>query len=730
MKTWQRRDLLKTSLAAGALISLDGLLVLAADLGITTQPQPAGGDHPEWINFQKTLIGAPDDPTAWPAFRQALKEWRDAIRQQLNYDDALYRRPDFQWVPACFSCCFLMVCDERFYDQKNGRFAVDDFLDHGLREFGGHDAVVLWHAYPRIGLDPRNQFDFYRDLPGGLAGLRKVSQRFHEHHTRVFIDYNPWDTGTRREPVSDLDALRDLVQTIAADGIFLDTMDRGAGEFRAKLDAVRPGVALEGEGALPLENLHNHHLSWAQWFRDSRVPGILRNKWVERRHLLHQINRWDRDHTAELHTAWMNGTGMMVWENVFGSWVGWCARDRSLLRAMLPIQRRYAGLFSGEGWTPWIPVAAEGVYAHLWEGRGLRLWTLVNRQSSLDQPGSTFTLTVNPIPGVRYYDLVTGREADTGEQDGQLLLKGTLQPRGIGAFIAGSAPALGADFPAFLQAQAALNARADFGTQFPALSTQLKPSSTITAQKKDQPRPGMAVIGPADFHQVVEMRIRECGFYESQNEVGRRLQLHQPIIFKSDVRLPRYAIDLAPVTNSDYAEFLTASGYQPKHRENFLKHWHAGVPPAGQETHPVVYVGLEDARAFAAWAGKRLPSEAEWQYAAQGPHGLAYPWGNEMKPGCCNQGETGGTTPAKAFPNGRSPFGCYDFCGNVWEWTESERTDGHTRFCMLKGGSYYQAKGSDWYMDGGPQPNRFSAKFLLMWPGLDRCATIGFRCAC
>jgi formylglycine-generating enzyme required for sulfatase activity len=141
-----------------------------------------------------------------------------------------------------------------------------------------------------------------------------------------------------------------------------------------------------------------------------------------------------------------------------------------------------------------------------------------------------------------------------------------------------------------------------------------------------------------------------------------------------------------------------------------------------------VYVDLDDARAYAKWAGKRLPTEEEWQYAAQGSDKRTYPWGNRFQEGSCNSGKSGGTTSVTAFPEGRSLFGCCDMCGNVWEWTESERSDGRTRFCVIRGGSFFKAEGSSWYADGGPQPCSFGAKFILMWPGLDRCATIGFRC--
>ena len=87
------------------------------------------------------------------------------------------------------------------------------------------------------------------------------------------------------------------------------------------------------------------------------------------------------------------------------------------------------------------------------------------------------------------------------------------------------------------------------------------------------------------------------------------------------VRIDAFYIDRYPVTNAQYKAFLDASGYRPRDDHNFLRHWERGAPPRGWENKPVTWVSIEDARAYAQWAGKRLPHEWEWQYAAQGSDG-------------------------------------------------------------------------------------------------------------
>ncbi len=191
-----------------------------------------------------------------------------------------------------------------------------------------------------------------------------------------------------------------------------------------------------------------------------------------------------------------------------------------------------------------------------------------------------------------------------------------------------------------------------------------------------------------------------------------------------------FYIDQYPVTNAAFKKFLDATAYHPADDHNFLRDWAQGAPPQGWANKPVTWVSLEDARAYAAWAGKRLPHEWEWQYAAQGTDGRLYPWGNEWDTEAVPMPDKGrtltGPADVDAHPKGASPFGVMDLTGNVWQWTD-EFLDDHTRAAALRGGSYYQPQGSMWYF---PQAYRLNqhGKYLLMAPSKDRAGTLGFRC--
>jgi formylglycine-generating enzyme required for sulfatase activity len=197
------------------------------------------------------------------------------------------------------------------------------------------------------------------------------------------------------------------------------------------------------------------------------------------------------------------------------------------------------------------------------------------------------------------------------------------------------------------------------------------------------------------------------------------------------LEIAAFYIDKYPVTNKQFKKFLDATRYLPKDDHNFLRDWKNGTYPAGWEKKPVTWISLEDARAYAAWAGKRLPHEWEWQYAAQGKDERAYPWGNGPNSGAVPSFvETSRVMPppddVDSHPTGASPFGVMDMTGNVWQWTD-EFQDDHTRAAIIRGGGHYRPIASKWYFPTTTSLDKHG-KYLLMSPSKDRSGAIGFRC--
>ncbi|MBK8884509.1 MAG: formylglycine-generating enzyme family protein [Bacteroidales bacterium] len=716
-----RRNFINRTLAAGL------TTFIPVDLLESFSVQTKGSKFNDDLFDNNDIIPAPDDPGLWEEWRTALQSWRKRKQSQLRYDGTSYLSDPLKWVSSNFSCCFVMICDSDFYDYKANVYRISELIKRGKNEYGGYDSVVLWHAYPRIGLDERNQFDFYREMPHGLPGIKGVIEQFHQADIKVFIDYNPWDKGTRREQKPDIDLLIELLRSIGADGIFLDTMKDAPG-FREKLDEVKPGIVLEGEIALPLDHIQTHHMSWAQWFSDSKVPGIYRNKWFERHHMQHAIARWSADRNPQLQTAWMNGSGILIWENVFGQLLGWNEKDKSTLRCISSIQRRYKDLFSGENWIPLSDRSStDGVYISSWGNNDLKIRTLVNRLDS-NFTGELFRTKYNQM--LRWFDLVSGEELHPETVKSLLSIKGSIAPRGIACILSVLRSRVDKDLMDFLAFQKGLRDYSSAETK--EVVVQIAAVKTSIANVRPKKLTGMNVIPGVSINIKTEYRFREPGGYgniQNHLKLADKQPLHSSYFTEKQTDIKKYAIDRTPVTNMQFLDFMNKSGYKPAVSENFLKHWKDGGIPSGKENHPVVYVDITDALAYAKWAGKRLPVEEEWQFAAQGVKEFIYPWGNTMEPDKCNPNLNGETTDVNAFPAGKSSFGCLDMCGNVWELTGRIYSDGRTRFVMLKGGSCYKAEGSEWYFDGGPQKNSYVAKMLLIWPGLDRCSTVGFRCA-
>ena len=169
-----------------------------------------------------------------------------------------------------------------------------------------------------------------------------------------------------------------------------------------------------------------------------------------------------------------------------------------------------------------------------------------------------------------------------------------------------------------------------------------------------------------------------------------------------------YAIAKTPITNGQYAAFVAATGHPATevkpatwaafklnhpYRRTRRHAWSEGIPPVGREDHPVVLVSHAEARAYARWlsvhTGRywRLPSETEWEKAARGTDGRAFPWGDVFDAGKLNSHDGGpfDTVPVGGLPAGASPFGLDDAAGQVFEWTATAAGAG--RF-IVKGGSW------------------------------------------
>ena len=704
-------------------------------------------------------------------------DWRSGMRMMFQdrwlydlgqFDNTLFERPDLAWIRKSYLLLLQFAWDSQYYDALAGQYRYDQFLADRGAALGGFEAYMIWPTWPRLGLDQRNQWDMYRDLPGGLPEIQRQVAYAHSRGTRYFIAYNPWDQSTRRE--DHLAGMEEMLRTLDADGVVLDTWGQSSGEFQAAADRVKPGVVLYSEGmAMPkdMPGIVAGRVHDAIFL----PPPLNLNKFIKPDFGIFRVIQLaeGRIH-REIAVSFFNGYGTEL--NIMRPGrPDWIDEELLYLGKTTKILRENSTAFLSRNWVPLLGTTIDSIWVNKWPTSSKTLYTIY----SLKPEGFSGPLFEAPASRDSHYvSLWNHEEVDTVMFRGASFIQSTVDGFSrswLGTRREGNVDCL-ALFPRLLQVeqdQDSLSVQASAGdtvvvwagapsytsrcVKFPTGNVSLSLHAALGRHEEKfvvqlfdatglldervvyvplaTPRliSRREITAPASTAPPNMMRIPAGTFsysptrtFLSPNEVvpypGSKITV---------VTLPTFYMDLYPVTNAGYKKFLTATGYKPSDTTNFLKHWVQGGPPKGLENHPVVYIDRSDARSYARWTGKRLPTEREWQYAAQGRDGRKYPWGNEYDSTRCNH-NLGATTSVDAYPKGESPFGVLDLVGNVWQLTDDLYDNATFYFTMIRGGSYYNPASSWWYVQGGPQQVDHPQILLLVSPGFDRAATVGFRC--
>jgi formylglycine-generating enzyme required for sulfatase activity len=720
--------------------------------------------------------------------------WQEGLRLSFQkrylydtgeFDERLYQREDLKWIRSAYVMHLVMAWDKDFYDSREKSFQLQDFVKRTQRLYGGDDVICIWPTWPSLGIDQRNQFDLYRDLPGGVKELRKQADELRAHGTKFFIAYNPWDESTRSE--GHLQGLAELIRETSADGMVLDTKGESSKELQEAADKVREGVIMYSEGmAVPkhMQGIVSGRVHNALYY-----PPILNlNKFIRPQFAIFRVAEVFKEPIKrEYALSFFNGYGTEINQFAPGH-PEWEEEQYKYLGRTTRILRENSDLFTGGKLTPLIPTLIDSVWVNEWKGDDKTLYTIFSRvPSGIDAN----LFEVKPKATHHYVDLWHHEKREPSEIQGRWFvnvkadafhhsLLGTNNegevdciaelPIVITAAITGDVLTITTtgDYeiriwkgnPDYTKDPMIFNGRENrilLSQVFPRYEGKvviqaifenqivdeaiefIKPGTPrlVSQVKKTRARPsqpGMVKI-PAGSFLFNTTHGDEFIPYPSENE-GKSFEMKP------------FLMDMFPVTNKEFKKFMTEINYKPDDTANFLHHWKDGTYKKEEENFPVVFVSYEDAQAYAAWAGKRLPTEAEWQYAAQTSDRNEWPWKQTrpvtrkeqyvtetltvsaiegIDPKYCNLGD-GKLYRVGKYARGTNAHGLHDLVGCVWQLTNDIYESGSYRYVMMKGGSYFKPSSSWWYVQGGPRELHYRQYLLRVSQGFERNATVGFRC--
>ena len=719
-------------------------------------------------------------------------EWQEGLRKAFQersiYDVSgfnadLYQREDLKWIRKAYVMHLIMAWDKEFYDDKTGKFNLTSFVERGKKLYGGDDVVCIWPTWPTLGVDQRNQFDMYRDLPGGLKAIRGLADTLRKSGTKFFIAYNPWDESTRSE--GHLQGLADLIRETSADGVVLDTKGESSKELQEVADKVKSGVIMYSEGmAVPkdMPGIVSGRVHNALYY----PPMLNLNKLIHPDFAIFRVAEvYKEPIQREYAVAFFNGYGTEINQFAPGH-PDYEEKQYKYLGKTSRILRENTENFTAGKLTPLIETLHDSIWVNQWEMADKSIYTIF----SLKPEGFKGKLfKVDEKSDHHVVDLWHHKElkitadgyveAETNSFDKSFI--GTnnegnvdciaVLPKSINAKLDGNKLSLHASSGTAIKVWAG-----DPSYSKEPLTLSISSQQILLNEKFDRYE-GKIVVQL--FEQ--DLLLDEVIFYVAPGTPrlisNKETTLAEPKTPTGMVKIPigkflyktthgdafipyptegldqtydmnSFYMDKFPVTNIQFKNFMESTSYQPNDPTNFLKHWINGTIPKGEQSFPVVYISYEDAKAYAAWAKKRLPSELEWQYAAQTTLLNEWPWKQQkpvtrkeqfvtetltvtaiegIDPKHTNLGD-GKPFAVGSYSKGANPHGLQDLVGCVWQLTNDLYESGSYRYIIMKGGSYFKPSSSWWYVQGGPRELHYRQALLRVSQSFERNSTVGFRC--
>ncbi|MBM3420739.1 MAG: formylglycine-generating enzyme family protein [Bacteroidetes bacterium] len=703
-------------------------------------------------------------------------QWQDGMKLMFRdrylydlevFDNSLFERPDLQWIKSSYLIVLQYPWDIEYYDPLSGKYTFGETLKEFNDLFGHIDVFGIWPTWPRLGLDRRNQWDLYRNLPGGTDQLRSFSRLLRQYGTRFFIAYNPWDNSTREE--DHLGGMAEIIRLTEADGVVLDTKGSSSMELQMAADSVRTGVVMFSEGMAVVKDMpgiisgrvHNAILL---------SPELNLNKIIKPDFAIFRVGDVGEERLRrEIAISFFNGYGMEL--NMFrpGGRNDLFRDDMRFLAATTRILRDNSNAFLDSDWTPLIPTDTDNVFVNRWRDGEKTIFTVLNMN---DHGYDGFLFDDHYQPDFHYVSLWHHEELNPFKSGMVNRIPVTCDGWGSrmnGTRGEGSVDCI-ARFPRLLKVErngwsVAISSQSEgtieiwkgnpstetiplilespvdtliplkelFGHYQGKIVLRLFTGENLRDERIVKFDGGTPVLVSATIRTELSAFVPAGMVLVPGNSFSYKVSANDNFIphpltdTLRSVTIDSFLIDIYPVTNEAYFEFIRSTGYKPRDTVNYLRHWTEGFYRSGQGSYPVVWISPDDARAYAAWAGKRLPTEDEWQLAAQGTDGRTWPWGNEFY-GTRSNNSFDRMTPVDAFSKGASPYGVQDMVGNVWQMTADTYFNGNNYFIIIRGGSFYKPESSWWYIQGGPQSLDKTQMLLLVSPGFDRSETLGFRC--